>query len=111
MTRKKTINKETPSILIDSSKPKISKKEQITSIVKSKTKDKFLSQSQKDYYDKLIKNQITICSGPAEDPVHPMELLATMYHACGIDPETIVHNHLNQPRELVKAKPVTKLFA
>ena len=31
--------------------------------------------------------------------------------ACGIDPETIVHNHLNQPRELVKAKPVTKLFA
>jgi uncharacterized protein (DUF1501 family) len=50
-------------------------------------------------------------SSPAEDPVHPMELLATMYHACGIDPETIVHNHLNQPRELVKAKPVTKLFA
>ena len=49
-------------------------------------------------------------SSPAEDPVHPMELLATMYHACGIDPETIVHNHLNQPRELVKAKPVTKLF-
>jgi hypothetical protein len=40
-----------------------------------------------------------------------MELLATMYHACGIDPETIVMNHLNQPRELVKAKPVTKLFA
>jgi len=50
-------------------------------------------------------------SSPAEDPVHPTELLATMYHACGIDPETIVHNHLNQPRELVKAKPVTKLFA
>jgi uncharacterized protein (DUF1501 family) len=50
-------------------------------------------------------------SSPAEDPVHPMELLATMYHACGIDPETIVHNHLNQPRELVKAKPVTELFA
>ena len=50
-------------------------------------------------------------SSPAEDPVHPTELLATMYHSCGIDPETIVHNHLNQPRELVKAKPVTKLFA
>ena len=28
----------------------------------------------------------------------------------GIDPETIVYNHLNQPRELVKAKAVTKLF-
>ena len=28
-----------------------------------------------------------------------------------IDPETIVYNHLNQPRELVKAQPVTALFA
>ncbi len=50
-------------------------------------------------------------SSPSEDAVHPMELLATIYHACGIDPETIVFNHLNQPRELVKAKPVTNLFA
>jgi hypothetical protein len=50
-------------------------------------------------------------SSPAEDPVHPMELLATIYHAFGIDPETIVLNHLKQPRELVKAKAVTKLFA
>ena len=50
-------------------------------------------------------------SSPAEDPVHPTELLATIYHAFGIDPETIVYNHLNQPRELVKAKAVTKLFA
>ncbi len=50
-------------------------------------------------------------SSPAEDPTHPMELLATIYHAVGIDPETIVYNHLKQPRELVKAKAVTKLFA
>lgn len=50
-------------------------------------------------------------SAPLEDPVHPGELLATIYHTFGIDPETIVYNHLNQPRELVKAKAVTKLFA
>ena len=50
-------------------------------------------------------------SAPVELPVHPGELLATIYHAFGIDPETIVYNHLNQPRELVKAKPVTSLFA
>src|SRR5215475_464250 len=50
-------------------------------------------------------------SSPAEDPVHPTELLATIYHAFGIEPETIVNNHLKQPRELVKAKAVTKLFA
>jgi hypothetical protein len=50
-------------------------------------------------------------SSPAEDPVHPTELLATMYNAVGIEPETVVYNHLNQPRELVKAKPVSKRFA
>jgi hypothetical protein len=49
-------------------------------------------------------------SAPLEDAVHPMQLLATIYHACGIEPETIVYNHLNQPRELVKAQAVTKLF-
>jgi hypothetical protein len=50
-------------------------------------------------------------SAPLEDPVHPTELLATIYHALGIEPETIVYNHLNQPRELVKAQAVTKLFS
>ena len=50
-------------------------------------------------------------SAPLEDPVHPGELLASMYHAFGINPETIVYNHLNQPRELVKAQAVTSLFA
>jgi len=49
-------------------------------------------------------------SAPVSDPVHPGELLATIYYAFGIDPETLVYNHLNQPRELVQSKPVTKLF-
>lgn len=50
-------------------------------------------------------------SAPVENPVHPAELLATIYHSFGISPDTIVYNHLNQPRELVKAKAVTELFA
>jgi hypothetical protein len=50
-------------------------------------------------------------SSPRKDPVHPGELLATIYHAFGIDPHTMVLNHLSQPRELVQALPVTKLFA
>ena len=50
-------------------------------------------------------------SAPLEDPVHPIELIATVYHAVGINPATIVYNHLNQPRELVKAEPVSNLFA
>jgi uncharacterized protein (DUF1501 family) len=50
-------------------------------------------------------------SSPRRDPVHPGELLATIYHAFGIAPDTMVRNHLNQPRELVQAQAVTALFA
>jgi hypothetical protein len=50
-------------------------------------------------------------SAPLEDPVHPGEILATIYHAVGIDPATIVYNHLKQPRELVKAEALPSLFA
>src|SRR3984957_10165069 len=42
-------------------------------------------------------------SAPGENP-------ATIYHAFGSDPPTIVYNRLNQPRELVKADAVTNLF-
>jgi len=50
-------------------------------------------------------------SAPVEDPVHPGQVLATIYHSFGIDPETIVYNHLNQPRELVKAQAIGGFFA
>ncbi len=49
-------------------------------------------------------------SAPLEDPVHPGELLASVYHSFGIDPQSIVYNHLKQPRELVKAEAVSTLF-
>jgi len=49
-------------------------------------------------------------SAPVEDQIHPTELLATIYHAFGINPQTVVYNHLNQPRELVKAEAQLKLF-
>jgi phosphate starvation-inducible PhoH-like protein len=48
----------------DDTYPK-TKKDLICSIIKKKTKQKFLSENQKFYYDKLVNNQITICSGPA----------------------------------------------
>ena len=41
------------------------KKDFINSVIKRKQKSKFLSDNQKDYYEILISNQITICSGPA----------------------------------------------
>jgi hypothetical protein len=50
-------------------------------------------------------------SAPTDSPVHPIELLATIYHSLGIDPATEVMNDLNQPRPLVDAKPVLGLFS
>ncbi len=49
-------------------------------------------------------------SAPVENPVHPNELLATIYHSVGIKPDTVVYNHLNQPRELVKAEAVSGIL-
>jgi hypothetical protein len=49
-------------------------------------------------------------SAPVENPVHPRDLLATVYHSMGIDPGTMVLNHLNQPRELVQGEVVTGIL-
>jgi hypothetical protein len=50
-------------------------------------------------------------SAPVEGAIHPTELLATIYHSVGIKPDTIVYNHLNQPRELVKGEVVSGLLS
>lgn len=49
-------------------------------------------------------------SAPKEKPVHPNDLLATVYYTLGINPEMEVLNHLNQPRELVQGKIITDLW-
>jgi phosphate starvation-inducible PhoH-like protein len=59
MTRKKPISVQ------EEPKKNVSRKDQITEIIKKKSKEKFLSENQKKYYDLLVSNQITICSGPA----------------------------------------------
>jgi len=46
-------------------KPTLNKKELISQIIKKKTKEKFLTNNQKKYYDTLISSEITVCSGPA----------------------------------------------
>lgn len=40
-------------------------KEKIIEILKKAPKEKFLTEAQKEYWDILDKNQITLCSGPA----------------------------------------------
>jgi phosphate starvation-inducible PhoH-like protein len=59
-------NKTTPTPTLGGEEQIIKNKKQlICSIIKKKTKEKFLSNNQKDYYTTLVNNQITICSGPA----------------------------------------------
>lgn len=50
-------------------------------------------------------------SAPVENPVHPCELLATIYHSVGMYPRKMVFNHLNQPREMVNADIVQGILA
>jgi len=50
-------------------------------------------------------------SAPVDNPVHPRELLATIYHSVGLDPGYMLLNHLNQPRELVQGEVVTGILA
>src|SRR5437868_3854598 len=50
-------------------------------------------------------------SAPLESPVHPTDLLATIYHSVGINPGTIVYNHLNQPRELVQGEVISGILS
>jgi phosphate starvation-inducible PhoH-like protein len=63
MRMKKKTNNPTPTPEYGSS-PR-TKKELISTIIKRQTKEKFLSESQKLYYEKLKTSEITICSGPA----------------------------------------------
>lgn len=53
----------TPSYMVQETTK--TKKEIIGTILKKKTKEKFLTESQKEYYKKLNEAQITICAGPA----------------------------------------------
>ena len=43
----------------------LTKKQVIKDIVSKRPRKKFLSENQKFYYNNLIENEITICSGPA----------------------------------------------
>ena len=48
---------------------------------------------------------------PQKDPVHPFDLIATLYHALGIDPATQYRDSLDRPRGLVEhGGPILGLF-
>ncbi len=62
MGKQKRTPTPTPSMEVSTAK---TKKDLICTIVKRKTKEKFLSENQRIYYNILKDNQITVCSGPA----------------------------------------------
>jgi hypothetical protein len=48
---------------------------------------------------------------PKTDPVHPYDLIATVYHALGIDPATEYRDKLNRPHRLTQhGAPILGLF-
>jgi hypothetical protein len=49
-------------------------------------------------------------SAPKDKPIHPTQILSSVYWALGINPAQMVVNHLGQPRELIQAEPVLDLF-
>jgi Protein of unknown function (DUF1501) len=50
-------------------------------------------------------------SSPVDHPVHPADLVATIYYTLGIHPDMEVLNDLKQPRPLVYGTPVLGLFS
>jgi hypothetical protein len=47
---------------------------------------------------------------PSSRPVSPEDLAATIYHALGIAPHTLIHDRLARPLPLSEGKPVAELF-
>jgi len=62
---KSTRKTPTPTPSLNEERQVRTKKEIICSIIKKKTKEKFLTQTQKNYYDVLTSSEVTVCSGPA----------------------------------------------
>ena len=47
---------------------------------------------------------------PARDPVSPDDLGATILHALGIRPDTVVHDELDRPMQINQGSPILPLF-
>lgn len=49
-------------------------------------------------------------SYPTSNPVSPQDLMATLYHALGLDSHAIIYDLLNRPFALVEGSPLTVLL-
>jgi hypothetical protein len=47
---------------------------------------------------------------PKSNPVTPEDIAATIYHALGIAPETLITDSLNRPHAVALGTPIGELF-
>jgi hypothetical protein len=47
---------------------------------------------------------------PKHNPVSPEDTIATMYHALGIPPESLIHDSLGRPHRISEGRPLVELF-
>ncbi|MEX0677941.1 MAG: DUF1501 domain-containing protein [Pirellulales bacterium] len=50
------------------------------------------------------------CAYPCELPVAPADVVATIYHALGLAPHTLMHDPLGRPLVIAEGKPIRQLF-
>ena len=51
-----------------------------------------------------------IAAYPTKNPVKPEDVIATMYHAMGIPPQSLIHDQQNRPHRISEGRPLTELF-
>ena len=47
---------------------------------------------------------------PAADPVTPEDIIATLYHALGVDPHLTIFDRQDRPFRLVDGEPLLKIL-
>jgi hypothetical protein len=47
---------------------------------------------------------------PHENPVLPDDVTATVFHALGFDPETLIYDQLKRPMPISEGRPIRALF-
>lgn len=58
----------------------------------------------------LVGASDKICAFPAELPVGPPDVVASIYHALGLEPRTIMYDPLGRPMTICDGRPISQLF-
>lgn len=48
---------------------------------------------------------------PASDPRGPSDFCATLYHLLGVPPDTVIHDNLGRPHNLIIGQPIDPIFS